>query len=76
MVKSPITAGPNFTWPILNYGQITNAVRAQDAAFQQSLLNYINLVLKAQQEVQDNITAYIEAKKAEQFFTQANTCCD
>jgi NodT family efflux transporter outer membrane factor (OMF) lipoprotein len=39
-----ITAGPNFTWPILNYGQITNAVRVQDAAFQQSLLNYLNLV--------------------------------
>ena len=67
-----ITAGPGFTWPVLNYGQITNAVRAQDAAFQQALLNYMNLVLKAQQEVQDNITAYIEAKNAERYLTQAN----
>jgi NodT family efflux transporter outer membrane factor (OMF) lipoprotein len=67
-----ITAGPNFTWPILNYGQITNAVRAQDAAFQQSLLSYMNLVLKAQQEVQDNITAYIEAKNAELYLARAN----
>lgn len=67
-----ITAGPNFTWPILNYGQITNAVRVQDAAFQQALLRYMNLVLKAQQEVQDNITAYIEAKNAVRYLTQAN----
>lgn len=57
------TAGPGVNWPLFNYGQITNAVRAQDAAFQQALLNYLNLVLKAQQEVQDNITAYIEARK-------------
>ncbi|KTC80930.1 outer membrane efflux protein [Legionella cherrii] len=67
-----ITAGPTLTWPILNYGQITNAVRAQDAVFQQSVLNYVNLVLKAQQEVQNNITAYIEAKKAERSLTRAN----
>ncbi|EHL32016.1 efflux transporter outer membrane subunit [Legionella drancourtii] len=68
-----IVAGPSLSWPILNYGQITNAVRAQDASFQQALLNYMNVVLKAQQEVQDNITAYIEAKKAAHFLTQANT---
>lgn len=68
-----ITAGPGLSWSILNYGQITNEVRAQDATFQQALLNYVNLVLKAQQEVQDNITAYIEAKKAVYFLVQANT---
>lgn len=68
-----ISAGPSFSWPILNYGQITNTVRAQDAVFQQALLNYVNLVLKAQQEVQDNITAYVEGKKAVHFLTQANT---
>lgn len=67
-----ITAGPGFNWAIFNYGQITNAVRVQDASFQQALLNYLNLVLKAQQEVQDNITRYIEAKKTEQFLIKAN----
>lgn len=67
-----IMAGPSLTWPLLNYGQITNAVRMQDAAFQQALLKYINLVLQAQQEVQDNITRYIEAKKAERFLNTAN----
>lgn len=67
-----VTAGPGFNWPLLNYGQITNAVRAQDAAFQQALLNYMNLVLKAQQEVQDNITQFIEARKSEQYLITAN----
>lgn len=67
-----ITAGPGFSWPLLNYGQITNTVRVQDAAFQQAVLSYMNLVLKAQHEVQDNITGYIEAKKAAQYLVQAN----
>jgi NodT family efflux transporter outer membrane factor (OMF) lipoprotein len=67
-----IAAGPGLNWPILNYGQITNAVRVQDAIFQQALLKYVDIVLKAQQEVQDNITAYIQAKQAEQFLSKAN----
>lgn len=68
-----ITAGPSFSWPILNYGQITNAVRTQDAAFQQALLKYVNAVLKAQQEVQDNITGFIESRKATNLLAKANT---
>jgi NodT family efflux transporter outer membrane factor (OMF) lipoprotein len=67
-----VLAGPSINWPILNYGQITNAVRAQDAVFQQSLLNYLNLILKAQQEVQDDITQFIEAKNAERTLIIAN----
>lgn len=67
-----ITAGPTVNWPLLNYGQITNAVRIQDAVYQQAVLNYINLVLKAQQEVQDNITQFIEAKNAEHLLAIAN----
>ncbi|HBI22148.1 MAG TPA: transporter, partial [Legionella sp.] len=67
-----ITAGPALNWPLLNYGQITNAVREQDAAFQQALLNYQNVVLRAQQEVQDNMTRYVEAKKSEGFLKTAD----
>jgi NodT family efflux transporter outer membrane factor (OMF) lipoprotein len=55
--------GPAFAWPILNYGQITNMVRMQDALFQEKLIEYMNTVLTAQKEVQDNITRYIETKK-------------
>ncbi len=67
-----ITAGPGLNWPFLNYGQITNAVRVQDAVFQQALLNYVNVVLKAQQEVQDNITLFIEANVAKQYLVKSN----
>lgn len=59
-----ITAGPGFSWPILNYGQITNSVRAQDAIFQENVLNYQNKILSAQQEVQDNITQFIETQNS------------
>ena len=58
-----INVGPGLSWPILNYGQITNSVRAQDAVFQQAVLDYQNKVLRAQQEVQDNITLFIESRK-------------
>lgn len=67
-----ITAGPSFAWSILNYGQITNAVRMQDAAFQEALLNYLNTVLQAQQEVQDNISQYLQAKSATYSLDRAN----
>lgn len=67
-----VTAGPSVNWPLLNYGQITNAVRAQDAMFQQALLSYLNLVLQAQQEVQDNITRFIESNKTEVLLSKAN----
>lgn len=66
------TAGPSFQWPVLNYGQITNTVRAQDAVYQQAVLTYLNLVLQAQQEVQDNLTQFIEMKKAERYLITAN----
>lgn len=67
-----VTAGPGLSWPILNYGQITNMVRTQDALFQQTLLDYQNKILSAQQEVQDNITQFIEAKNTTQALTVAN----
>lgn len=67
-----VLAGPSVNWPLLNYGQITNAVRAQDAVFEQALLNYLNVVLKAQQEVQDNITQFIEVRKTEHYLDRAN----
>jgi len=67
-----VTAGPTVNWPLLNYGQITNAVRQQDAVYQQAELNYLNLVLKAQQEVQDEITQFIETRASEQFLVTAN----
>ena len=64
--------GPLLAWPILNYGQITNSVRIQDATFQQAVLDYQNKVLSAQQEVQSNITLFIESQKTAQALETAN----
>jgi NodT family efflux transporter outer membrane factor (OMF) lipoprotein len=56
--------GPGVQWNILNYGQITNNVRYQDARFQEFLVNYQNVVLKAQQEVENGVSQFIESRKA------------
>src|SRR5439155_19341246 len=50
-----VQVGPSVQWNILNYGQITNNVRVQDAYFQQLLLAYQRAVISAQQDVQDNL---------------------
>jgi NodT family efflux transporter outer membrane factor (OMF) lipoprotein len=52
-------AGPSFQWNILNYGQITNNVRLQDATLQQLLVDYQNAVLAAQQQVDDGISTFL-----------------
>ncbi len=56
-------AGPSFQWNIFNYGRITNNVRVQDARFQELLIAYQNAVLKAQQEVEDNLTTFLRAQE-------------
>ena len=54
--------GPAFQWNLLNYGQITNRVRVQDARFQEALVSYQNTVLQAQQEVENGLIAFINAQ--------------
>jgi NodT family efflux transporter outer membrane factor (OMF) lipoprotein len=60
-------AGPQVVWPILNYGQLSNGVRVQDARLQQLLFDYENTVIKAVQEVNDNITGYIKSRETAVF---------
>jgi NodT family efflux transporter outer membrane factor (OMF) lipoprotein len=55
-------AGPSFQWNILNYGQITNNVRLQDAKLQQLLVDYQNTVLTAQQQVDDGISTFVQSR--------------
>jgi NodT family efflux transporter outer membrane factor (OMF) lipoprotein len=54
--------GPSFTWPVLNYGQITNKVRAEDAELQALLVDYKNVVLKAQREVENGLARLLEGR--------------
>jgi NodT family efflux transporter outer membrane factor (OMF) lipoprotein len=55
--------GPSFSWPILNYGQITNNVRVQDARLQALLIEYQNTVLKAQQEVENGLATFVQGRR-------------
>lgn len=71
-----VSIGPAVSLPLLNYGQITNQVREQDAVFQQAILNYQNTVLNAQKEVQDGITSYIQSQKALQSLVIANKAAE
>ena len=59
--------GPSVQWNFLNYGQITNNVRVQDARLEQLLIAYQNAVLKAQQEVEDALVAFLRAQERAEF---------
>ena len=66
-----VQAGPSVQWNILNYGRITNNVRVQDARFEQLLIAYQNAVLKAQQEVEDALIAFLRAQERAEFLGQS-----
>jgi NodT family efflux transporter outer membrane factor (OMF) lipoprotein len=63
--------GPSLQWNVLNYGQITNNVRVQDARFEQLLITYQNTVLKAQQEVEDALVSFLRAQDQAEFLARA-----
>jgi len=52
----------SFRWNIFNYGRIKNLVRAEDARFQQSIVNYHNTVLRSLMEVEGASNRFIEAQ--------------
>jgi len=54
-----------------NYGQLTNDVRVQDAKFQETLVNYQNTVLKAQQEVEDGIAKFVQSRDEVVYLTKS-----
>ncbi len=51
--------GPGFRWNILNYGRIKNNVDAEQARFQEAVINYRNVVLGANEEVENGIIGYL-----------------
>ena len=55
--------GPSFRWNILNYGRIKNAVRVEDARFQQAVVNYENTVLRAATEVENALVAFVQGQR-------------
>ncbi len=62
---------PTLQWNILNYGRITNNVRAQDALLQATTLQYQQTVLKAGREVEDALVQFIQAQQQTKFLEQS-----
>lgn len=68
--------GPTFQWNILNYGQITNSVRVEDARLQELLVDYQNAVLKAQQQVDDGLTSFLQGREQVDFLRESATAAN
>lgn len=51
--------GPGIHWNILNYGRIKSNVAAADARFQQAVINYRDVVLRANEEVENGIIGFL-----------------
>ena len=54
--------GPGFQWNILNYGRIQNNVCAEEARFQQAVINYRDVVLHADEEVENGIAGFLNER--------------
>ena len=63
--------GPRMLWTVFNYGRIKNNVRVEDARFQASLVNYQDTVLRAGQEAEDALAAFLRSQEAEVFARNA-----
>lgn len=66
-------AGTGARWDIFNYGRLENAVRVQDARFEELLVQYQNTVLQAQQEVADAVNAFIRTREQERYLQDSVT---
>lgn len=63
--------GPGVQWTILDYGRTKNRIRIQDARLEQLLTAYENAVLKAQQEVEDALTAFLKSQDRADYLAKA-----
>jgi NodT family efflux transporter outer membrane factor (OMF) lipoprotein len=70
------SAGPTFTWNLLNYGRIQNNVRLQDAKFQQTLLDYRTAVLIANQEAEDGLVSFLKSQEQAKLLTESVVAAD
>jgi NodT family efflux transporter outer membrane factor (OMF) lipoprotein len=61
------STGAGLSWDIFNYGRIKNRVRVEDARFQQLVVNYEDTVLRAFQEIEDAMVAFLRAQEEEKF---------
>jgi len=58
-----VSVGPSFSWNIFQYDRIKNQIRIQDAAFEESLVNYNKTVLTAVSDVSNALEGYVLTQK-------------
>lgn len=58
--------GPGFSWKILNYGRVWNNIWAEDARLRQAILAYQETVLRAAEEAEGTIAAFLREKQRAQ----------
>lgn len=72
--------GPDFVWPILNYGRLENRIQEQYAVLNEGIALYRNQVLEAYKEVEDALTFFVksleETADLEQSFRYAKRSVD
>ena len=56
------SVGPSLAWPIFQGGRLRANVRLQDAIAEQALANYELVILRALQEVDSSLVAYLNEK--------------
>jgi NodT family efflux transporter outer membrane factor (OMF) lipoprotein len=66
-------AGAGIFVPLLEYPRLMNAVRVEDARYQELLTDYVNTVLKAAQEVEDGMVGYLKESDSTVFAQNAVT---
>jgi outer membrane protein TolC len=64
--------GPSFAWNFLNYGRLKNQVRVQDALFEQTLINYQEVVLEAAQEVEDAMVGFLLSQSQAKYLKEGS----
>lgn len=62
---------PGIRWNILHYGRLLNAIRVEDARFRQALLAYQEAVIRACEEAEDAITAFLQEQVRVRALTRA-----
>ncbi len=65
--------GPAFQWNIFSGGRIRSLIKAEEARQQQALLAYEGTVLRALQECEDMLSAFVNEQQRLQFEEQAVT---
>ena len=68
--------GPAVQWNVLNYGQITNNVRVQDAKLQALLVDYQNAVLTAQKDVENGLVAFVKSREQGTYLEESTVAAE